>query len=242
MEERNQYQHVLDSSANTNTSVKSFMTSVFSYMFLGLIITGFVAYYFATQGLIKEYLVNPQTGGPNTLFYISAFAPLGFVFIMGLGFKRLSAASMMLLFLAFALLNGVAFSSIFVTYQMGTISTAFFSASSIFAIMAVVGYTTTTDLTKLGSLLYIGLIGIIIAMIINWFAGSEMISYVISVIGVVIFTGLTAYDVQKLKRIGEGTEIGTASTKKLAVYGALSLYLDFINLFLFLLRILGGRD
>ena len=108
--------------------------------------------------------------------------------------------------------------------------------------MAVVGYTTTTDLTKLGNILYIGLIGIVIAMVVNLFMQSSFMSYVISILGVVIFTGLTAYDVQKLKRIGEGSEIGTASTQKRAVYGALTLYLDFINLFLFLLRLIGGRD
>jgi FtsH-binding integral membrane protein len=125
---------------------------------------------------------------------------------------------------------------------LGDIYSAFFSASSVFAIMAVVGYTTTTDLTKLGNILYIGLIGIVIAMVVNFFMQSSFMSYVISVLGVVIFTGLTAYDVQKLKRIGEGSEIGTASTQKRAVYGALTLYLDFINLFLFLLRLIGGRD
>jgi len=183
-----------------------------------------------------------QTGNPTPLYYIAAFAPLGFVLIMGMGYKKLSASAMLVLFLAFATLMGVSLSTIFVTYSMGDVSTAFFSASSVFAVMAVVGYTTTTDLTKLGNILYMGLIAILIAMVINFFMQSSMMSYVISVIGVIIFTGLTAYDVQKLKRIGEGSEIGTASTKKRAIYGALDLYLDFINLFLFLLRLIGGRD
>ena len=149
---------------------------------------------------------------------------------------------MLILFISFALLMGISFSTLFIRYNLGDIYSAFFSASSVFAIMAVVGYTTTTDLTKLGNILYIGLIGIVIAMVVNFFMQSSFMSYVISVLGVVIFTGLTAYDVQKLKRIGEGSEIGTASTQKRAVYGALTLYLDFINLFLFLLRLIGGRD
>jgi len=149
---------------------------------------------------------------------------------------------MLILFVSFALLMGISFSTLFIRYNLGDIYSAFFSASSVFAIMAVVGYTTTTDLTKLGNILYIGLIGIVIAMVVNFFMQSSFVSYVISVLGVVIFTGLTAYDVQKLKRIGEGSEIGTASTQKRAVYGALTLYLDFINLFLFLLRLIGGRD
>ena len=149
---------------------------------------------------------------------------------------------MLILFISFALLMGISFSTLFIRYNLGDIYSAFFSASSVFAIMAVVGYTTTTDLTKLGNILYIGLIGIVIAMVVNLFMQSSFMSYVISILGVVIFTGLTAYDVQKLKRIGEGSEIGTASTQKRAVYGALTLYLDFINLFLFLLRLIGGRD
>ena len=108
--------------------------------------------------------------------------------------------------------------------------------------MSVVGYTTQTDLTKMGNILRIGLISMIIVMIINMFMQSGPLDYLISVVGVIIFTGLTAYDVQKLKNIGEGVDMEDASTKKLAVYGALSLYLDFINLFLFLLRLFGSRD
>lgn len=242
MDNRNNYQNIIDSAVVDKTMAKSFMANVFSYMFLGLIITGVVSYYFAESGLIWQYLFDQVTMRPTTLGYVAAFAPLGFVFIMSLGYNKLSAPAMVILFVTFALLMGISLSSIFVSYSMGDISTAFFSASSVFALMAVVGYTTNTDLTKLGSILYIGLIGIVIAMLINWFAQSAMMSYVISVLGVIIFTGLTAYDVQKLKRIGEGSEIGTASTRKRVVYGALTLYLDFINLFLFLLRLFGGRD
>lgn len=242
MRETNNFQQSIDSGVYEQSLAKSFMAKVFTYMFVGLFITGFIAWYFHTSGLVGEYLINFTTGSVYPLYYIAAFAPLGFVFAMSLGYNRLSAPTMLILFISFALLMGISFSTLFIRYNLGDIYSAFFSASSVFAIMAVVGYTTTTDLTKLGNILYIGLIGIVIAMVVNFFMQSSLMSYVISVLGVVIFTGLTAYDVQKLKRIGEGSEIGTASTQKRAVYGALTLYLDFINLFLFLLRLIGGRD
>jgi len=242
MRETNDFQQIIDSGVYEKSMAKSFMAKVFTYMFIGLFITGFVAWYFNSSGMVGEYLINFTTGAISPLYYIAAFAPLGFVLIMSLGYNKLSAPTMLILFISFAILMGISFSTLFIRYELGDIYSAFFSASSVFALMAVVGYTTTTDLTKLGNILYIGLIGIIIAIVVNYFMASSLMSYVISVLGVVIFTGLTAYDVQKLKRIGEGSEIGSASTQKRAVYGALSLYLDFINLFLFLLRLIGGRD
>ena len=238
---RNQYNDVLDNKSQNGTMAKSFMANVFSYMFLGLLLTGFTAWYFADAHLIEKYLLNAD-GSASIFMWISMFAPLGFVLLMSFGYQKLSAGLMLLLFVLFAVINGISFSTIFIVYPMGTIYLAFISASSVFGVMAIVGYTTNTDLTKLGNILYIGLIGIIIASVINYFVGSGLMDYVISVIGVIIFTGLTAYDTQKLKRIGENSEIGLASTKKRAVFGALSLYLDFINLFLFLLRLLGSRD
>ena len=118
----------------------------------------------------------------------------------------------------------------------------FFITAGTFATMAFLGYTTKTDLTKLGSMLYMALIGLVIAIVVNMFMGSDSLSYIISCVGVLIFTGLTAYDTQKLKRIGAGVEFGSTTASKLAILGATSLYLDFINLFLFLLRMLGSRD
>ena len=162
---------------------------------------------------------------------------------MSLGFNKLSAPAMIGVFLVYAVINGISFSTIFIAYPLGQIYQAFGAAAVVFGTMAVVGYTTKTDLTKLGKILYIGLIAMIICQLLNYFFfASSGMDYAMSAIGVVIFTGLTAYDMQKLKNIGQGAEIGAASTRKLAVYGALSLYLDFINLFLFLLRLLGGRD
>jgi FtsH-binding integral membrane protein len=132
-------------------------------------------------------------------------------------------------------------SSIFAIYTGNSIASTFFITSGTFTVMAILGYTTKTDLTKFGSILIMGVIGIVIAMVVNMFMQSEMMSYIISGIGVLIFTGLTAYDVQKLKRIGAGVEYGTDEANKLAIMGALNLYLDFINLFLFLLRFMGDR-
>lgn len=125
---------------------------------------------------------------------------------------------------------------------MGVIAKVFFITAALFATMAVVGYTTKTDLTKLGSILMMALVGLIIASLVNYFMQSERMDYIISCVGVLIFTGLIAYDTQKIKRIGAGVEYGTATAGKLAIMGATSLYLDFINLFLFLLRIFGRRD
>lgn len=221
---------------------KSFMSNVFSYMFLGLGLTGFIAYWFANSGLIFEYLMDPISGKVNALYWIAMFGPLALVLVMGLAFNKLSMQAMLLIFIAYAALNGIAFSTIFVRFELDAIYKAFGSASLVFGLMAIVGYTTKTDLTKLGSILSIGVFALVGSMVINWFIGSSQFDYFISIGGVVIFTGLTAYDVQKLKRIGAGLQLVGASSKKLAIYGALQLYLDFINLFLFLLRIFSSRD
>jgi FtsH-binding integral membrane protein len=136
---------------------------------------------------------------------------------------------------------GMSLSFIFLIYTLGSIYLTFAIAAGMFGIMAVAGYTTKTDLTKFGSLMIMGLIGIIIASVVNYFMKSGTMDYIISFLGVLIFTGLTAYDVQKLKRIGSGSMYGDENYKKLMIMGALTLYLDFINLFLFLLRFFGNR-
>ena len=137
---------------------------------------------------------------------------------------------------------GMSLSSIFLVYTMSSIAQVFVITAATFAVMAVVGYTTQTDLTRFGSLLMMALIGIIIASFVNWFIGSASLDYIISIGGVLIFTGLIAYDTQKLKRIAAGVEYGSETASKLAILGATSLYLDFVNLFLFLLRLLGRRN
>ena len=160
---------------------------------------------------------------------------------MGAGLNRFSYSVILTLFIAFATIMGISLSFVLLAYTASSIYTTFASASVMFGVMAVMGYTTSTDLTKLGNILMMALIGMIVASLINFFMQSSTMSYIISFIGVIVFTGLTAYDVQKLKRIGEGVEYGSESTKKLVIMGALSLYLDFINLFLSLLRLFGDR-
>jgi FtsH-binding integral membrane protein len=175
------------------------------------------------------------------LGYIVMFAPLIFVLVMSFSFNKLSSFALLALFVAYSAVMGISLSFIFLAYTAGSITSTFFITAGTFSAMAILGYTTKQDLTKFGYILIMGLIGIIIAMVVNMFLNSEIMDYIISCIGVLIFTGLTAYDVQKLKRIGSGAEYGTESTNKLAIMGALNLYLDFVNLFLFLLRLFGDR-
>ena len=210
-------------------------------MFLALGITALTAYLFANDATLLGYLVNYETGSISTLGWVVMFAPLGFVLLMSFGYQKFSSVTLTLLFLTFAVLVGMSLSFILLAYTGASVFKTFIVTSGMFGIMAVTGYTTKMDLTRFGSLMFMGLIGIIIASLLNMFMRSETMDYVISFIGVLVFTGLTAYDVQKLKRIGSGVQYGAESTRKLVILGALNLYLDFINLFLFLLRLLGVK-
>ncbi|HEY1031755.1 MAG TPA: Bax inhibitor-1/YccA family protein [Flavipsychrobacter sp.] len=235
---------VVDSAKGTRTMAKTFMANVFLWMFAALGISAFCAYLFASTPTLMLSLINETTGGLNPLGWVVMFAPLGFVLTMSFAFNRLSAAAMVGFFIAYAAVTGVSLSFILLIYTTGSVISCFAAASLMFGIMAVMGYTTDKDLTSFGRILTMGLIGIVIASLINMFIGSDRMGYIISIVGVAVFTGLTAYDVQKLKRIGEGIEYEGASaadTKKLSIMGALTLYLDFINLFLMLLRLFGGR-
>lgn len=235
---------VLQSQTGTKGIAKSFMANVFMWMFAALALSAAFAYMFAANQQWLSYLINYETGKLNMLGWAVMLAPLGFVMLMSFGFARLSAPAITALFLLYAAINGISFSFILLAYTAGSIIGCFLSAAAMFGIMAVMGYTTDKDLTGFGRILTMGLIGVVVAMLINMFMKSDTMGYVISIIGVMVFTGLTAYDVQKLKRIGAGVEFeGTeaAGVRKLAVMGALSLYLDFINIFLFLLRLFGGR-
>lgn len=227
-----------DQTINVDSSAvsRSFVANVFSYMTLALLITGVAAYWFAASGNLLALLQ-----GSSLLLWGIMLAPIGMVLIMSFAFNRLSFAALMGLFLAYSLVNGISLSVIFLIYSSAAISKVFFITAGLFATMAVVGYTTKTDLTKLGSILMMAVIGIVIASLVNYFLESAAFDYLISCVGVLVFTGLVAYDTQKVKRIGAGVEYGTATAGKLALMGALSLYLDFINLFLFLLRVFGGR-
>jgi len=226
------------------TQVKNFMANVFAYMFMALGISALFAYLFASNLQLLSYLINDTHTGLNVLGFIVMFAPLGFVLLMSFGYSRLSAPVLVLLFIVYSALNGISFSFILLNYTASSVFGCFLSAAAMFGIMAFMGYTTKQDLTKFGRILFMGLIGIIVASLINLFLHSNGMSYLISFIGVAVFTGLTAYDVQKLKNIGAGiqyADVPASDVKKVSIMGALNLYLDFINLFLFLLRLFGGR-
>jgi FtsH-binding integral membrane protein len=216
------------------------MSGVFTWMFIALAITAGISYYVAMTPEIMKLMIT--TTGLSMFGWIVMLAPIGFVLLMSFRFQKLSATTLTLLFVVYSVLVGLSLSFIFLAYSMGSIATTFGVTSLTFGVMAIAGYTTKTDLTKFGSILMMGLVGIIIATVINFFLKSDSMQYFISFIGVLVFTGLTAYDVQKLKKIGAEMTAGEESTRKYTIMGALSLYLDFINLFLFLLRFLGRRD
>lgn len=220
------------------------LRSVFAWMTVALLITTIASLLFAyVPGLAGSLVTVDEFGrGKLSVFaWVVMLAPLGFVLLMSFGYNRLSYPALIGLFLVYSAINGISLSFIFMIYAIGSIVNVFLSTVALFAVMAIAGYTTKTDLTKLGSLLMIGLIGIVIASLINMFMGSEKMDYIISILGVIIFTGLTAYDVQKIKQIGMEDD-GSTPFRKIAILGALNLYLDFINLFLYLLRLFGKRD
>lgn len=228
------------------SATKSFVSNVFMLMFLALGVSALFAWQFSANDELMAYLIVPSglNQGLTGLGKILIFAPLAFVLAMSFGFQKFSSGVLMALFLGYAIINGITFSFLLLAYTPGSVLGCFLSASAMFGIMAVMGYTTEKDLTKIGRILMMGVIGILVAMVINFFLGSSRLDYIISVIGVMVFTALTAYDVQKLKRIGEGIEFGDVpadQSKKLSILGALTLYLDFILIFMFLLRMAGNR-
>jgi len=236
----NQYNTLTDIKVQDESIVRSFMAGVFTWMFIALAITAAISYYVAITPEIMQLMVT--TTGLSIFGWIVMLAPIGFVLLMSFRFQKLSALSLTLLFVVYSILVGMSLSFIFLVYSIGSIATTFVATSLTFGVMAIAGYTTKTDLTKFGSILMMALVGIIIASLVNFFLKSDSMQYLISFIGVLVFTGLTAYDVQKLKKIGAEMTTGEESTRKYTIMGALSLYLDFINLFLFLLRFLGRRN
>lgn len=224
------------------TRTRSFIANVFLLMFVALGVSALFAWQFSVSTTLLSYMIVPT--GLTGLGKITLFAPLIFVLIMSFAYQRLSSTALMALFMAYAIVNGISFSFILLAYTPGSVLGCFLSASAMFGIMAVMGYTTSQDLTKFGRILMMGVIGVLVALVINYFLQSSQLDYIISIIGVMVFTALTAYDVQKLKRIGEGIEydnVDANNVKKMSILGALTLYLDFINIFLFLIRMFGNR-
>ena len=221
--------------AQIDVGLRQYMLRVYNYMTGGVALTGVVAYLVANS----PTMLNAIYGTP--LQWVVMLAPLGFVMVLSFGVNRLSPMMAQVLFWAFAAVMGVSLSYIFLAYTQGSIARVFFISAGMFAAMSLYGYTTKRDLTGIGSFLIMGLIGIILASIVNIFLGSTALGWAISIIGVLVFTGLTAYDTQRIKHQYDALDDASIATKK-AVMGALSLYLDFINLFLMLLRLLGNRN
>lgn len=216
-----------------------FLKNVFAWMGIALAITAVVAYYFASNEQLIGLLINES--GMSILGWVVMLAPLGFVIAISSGYQRFSTGTLTILFGLYAVLMGMSLSFILLIYTASSVFQTFAITAGMFGFMAFLGYTTKTDLSKLGSILLMGLVGIIIASVVNWFLKSNSLDYIISFIGVVIFTGLTAYDMQKLKNLSRSLSADNKDIGKLTIMGALTLYLDFVNLFLFLLRFFGNR-
>lgn len=212
------------------------MRKVYTWMTLAMLITGITAYGVATSPTIFSIIF-----GSKFVFFGLIIAELALVFGISGMINRISLSTATLLFILYSFINGAVMSSIFLIYTASSITQVFFITAATFAVMAFIGYTTKTDLTSLGKLLLMALIGLIIASVVNIFVGSTGLETIISYVGVLIFVGLTAYDSQKIKEMLATQEYADEGAQKLALVGALSLYLDFINLFLYLLRILGSR-
>ena len=228
--------------ANIDAGLRAYMLGVYNHMTIGMAITGFFAYLTKIMSVTSEGMLTPFGAAIYTspLKWLVMLAPLGIVFYMSFGINKMSASKAQTTFWVFAALMGLSLSSILLVYTGMSVTRVFFITSATFGAMSIYGYTTKRDLTKLGSFLMMGLIGIIIASIVNIFMKSSMMYFVISILGVLIFVGLTAYDTQKIKNMYTASDSGELMGKK-AVMGALNLYLDFINLFIMLLRLFGQR-
>jgi len=216
-----------------DAGLRSYMLSVYNYMASGVLLTGIVALLFASSGMAAQVLSTP-------LRWLIILAPLGFVMVLSFGINRLSTGTAQALFWAFAVAMGLSLSSIFLVYTGTSIATTFFATAAAFAGLSLFGYTTKKDLSAFGTFLIMGVVGLLVAMLINMFLQSPGFQLAISAIGVLLFAGLTAYDTQKIKSVYFQVQ-GTDFVGKSVVLGALTLYLDFVNMFTFLLQFMGDR-
>ena len=219
-----------------STAFPALMRKVFVWMTLALAITGLTAYGVATSPAILSLIFSSKV-----TFFGLIIAEFALVFAISGAINRLSLSTATMLFILYSVINGATLSSIFFAFSVATISKVFFITAGTFGAMALVGYTTKTDLTSMGKLLFMALLGIIIASVVNMFVASSGLDLILSYVGVLVFVGLTAYDTQKIKQMCQPAPDAGESAQKLALIGALSLYLDFINLFLYLLRIFGNN-
>jgi FtsH-binding integral membrane protein len=219
--------------AARDAGLRSYMLSVYNYMASGVLLTGIVALLFASSGMAAQVLATP-------LRWLIIFAPLAFVLVMSFGMNRLSTGTLQALFWAFATAMGLSMSSIFLVYTGVSIAQTFFAVAAAFMGLSLWGYTTKKDLSGFGTFLIMGVVGLLVAMLINLFLQSPAMHLAISAIGVLLFAGLTAYDTQKIKSMYDYVR-GTDMMGKVVIMGALNLYLDFINMFTFLLQFMGDR-
>ena len=219
--------------AARDAGLRSYMLRVYNYMASGVLLTGIVALLFATSGLAAQVLVTP-------LRWLIILAPLGFVMAMSFGLNRMQTSTLQALFWAFAVAMGLSMSSIFLVYTGTSIAQTFFAVAAGFAGLSLYGYTTKRDLSGLGTFLIMGVVGLLVAMLINLFLQSTAMMLAISAIGVLLFAGLTAYDTQKIKSM-YAYVAGSDMMGKVVIMGALNLYLDFVNMFMFLLSFMGNR-
>jgi FtsH-binding integral membrane protein len=229
--------------AEFDAGLRAHMLHVYNYMASGVLLTGILAYAFAHTPALLALVYQVNEAGrvsPTLLGWIAMFSPLALILVMQLGLNRLSLGALQASFWAFAGLMGVSLSSIFLQFTGESIARVFFITAASFGALSLYGYTTKRDLGPLGKFLFMGLIGILIASVVNIFLASSMMQFVISVLGVLIFAGLTAYDTQKVKELYYAG-YGQDTTAKLSILGALTLYLDFINLFIMLLQLFGAR-
>jgi len=235
-----------------DAGLRAYMLRVYNWMTSGLVLTGIVAYaIFSIPSLHELFYRSGVTASgmvvrdqPTALAMIAVFAPLAFVLVLSMGVNRLSRSAAQALYWAFCAAMGASLTSIFVIYTNESFARVFFITAATFAAMSIYGYTTKTDLSRFGSFLIMGLFGIIIASLVNIFLASSALQFAISIIGVVVFTGLTAYDTQRIKAtyVQFAYAEGPDGAAKRSVYDALSLYLNFINLFMLLLQLLGNRN
>jgi FtsH-binding integral membrane protein len=224
---------ISSSTAETDLRVRTFIRSVYAWMFGGLLLTAFAAVWVVSSPAMQQLVFG------TPLRWVLLIAEFGLVVILSAALRRLSPAAAASMFLVFSLINGLTLSVIFFAYTQATIFQAFVTAAGMFGAMSVYGMVTKRDLTSWGSFFFMGLIGLVIASIVNVFIRSSALGFMVSVLGVLVFVGLTAWDTQKLKSYATVTG---PMQENLAIIGALALYLDFINLFLMLLRLFGGGD
>jgi uncharacterized protein len=222
-----------------DAGLRAYMLSVYNYMASGVLLTGIVALAFSWGGLSSPAAQVFVNGGP--LAWLIMLSPLAIVFGMSFGQNRMSTGTMQILYWVFAVLMGLSLSTIFLVYTSTSIAQCFFATAAGFAGLSLWGYTTKKDLSGFGTFLIMGVVGLFVASILNIFLKSDGLGFAISAIGVLLFAGLTAYDTQKIKSMYDYVR-GTDMMGKVVIMGALNLYLDFINMFLFLLRLFGSRD